>query len=403
MLSPAMQEAYMPLAFRLMQGESVDFPKVSPEPIRAMLPATGKQVLMMDDWEDDDDYEMSDPMPETQVVMIYPVKGMITKEDQYCGPRGTESLMRLLKKYDAMPEVMGHILEFDSGGGEATNIETVARTIRSLQKPTIAWYNGYCASAAYYMACACDEVYASEETDEVGSIGVLVSFADLKPYYENMGVKFHQVYADQSELKNKPINDAYEGNYDALKTEMLNPYAARFIATVQEFRPNLKDEDAYKGRLYMTPAAISIGMIDGMASLDEVIGRIQVLHIEKQRDMGLNTLFGGKPAPNAQEMTPAHDVAADIQALEASLNEAKSELASLRTELNEMRAGITAATQAIESIQEARRTSPGAAPAAVAAADTEPPLFATGEEDALAAMEAAFAKTAAADDRTRFS
>lgn len=58
-----------------------------------------------------------------------------------------------------------------------------------------------------------------------GSIGVMCSFSDLKPFYEKMGVKFHEIYADQSENKNEAFRLALEGDYTKIRQESLNPMA----------------------------------------------------------------------------------------------------------------------------------------------------------------------------------
>lgn len=60
-----------------------------------------------------------------------------------------------------------------------------------------------------------------------GSIGVMCSFSDLKPFYEKMGVKFHEIYADQSENKTRRFACLLEGDYTKIRQESLNPMALR--------------------------------------------------------------------------------------------------------------------------------------------------------------------------------
>lgn len=204
-------------------------------------------------------------------VAIYEIHGVITKHDQFCGPRGTVSLMRQMEKNEKDPAIVAHVLDIESGGGEATNIETVARFIRGLEKPVLSSYNGLCCSAAYYIAAAGDEIYATEQTDLVGSIGTLITFLDFREYYEKQGVKLHEIYASQSELKNAPFRAALDGDYEPIRTQLLDPYAQQFIQTIQEFRPGVQEEDAYKGQTYMADDAVKIGMIDGVKRFAEVL------------------------------------------------------------------------------------------------------------------------------------
>ena len=143
--------------------------------------------------------------------------------------------------------------------------------------PVLAWFNGTCASAAYYIAAAADEIYASEPTDIVGSIGTMISFADFRELYESAGIKIHEIYADQSQLKNLDFQQALEGNYQRLKEHLLNPYAQTFIDTVKAFRPQLRQAEAFQGEVYMAGEAIQIGMIDGQRTFAQAIVRVQEL------------------------------------------------------------------------------------------------------------------------------
>jgi len=266
MMTPPAAKAHLPLILRLMHGEDVLFPADEGRENKpyAFTPQAMRKIRY---------YDFSNA-PEGSVA-VYPVIGTVTKYSQLCGPRGTEDLMIRMGENEEAPNIVGHLLEIDSPGGQGTNLETVARFIRNeIKKPVVAWYNGTCASAAYYMASAADEIYASEETDEAGSIGVMMTFADLRKFWESQGVNIHEIYADQSELKNLDFQKARDGEYDLIKQGLLNPYAERFINTVKEFRPNLKEEDAFKGAVYMANAAIEIGMIDGIRTFERAVDRV---------------------------------------------------------------------------------------------------------------------------------
>jgi protease-4 len=275
MIDRTTAEAYLPLAIRLLKGEPVkfDFEGLETKP---------RLTSLMSGAVYNADGEMQQSESEASLVAVYPVVGLITKFDQECGPDGTETLMRWMSRYEQDKRVMGHLLKIDSGGGEATNIESVARFIRSLSKPVVAWYNGAAASAAYYMAAAADEIYASEDTDEVGSIGALISFTDVRGYWEQQGVQFHEIYADQSDLKNLDFKEALKGKYDPLREQVVNPYAQRFIDTVKEFRPGMTDKEAYRGKLYMSAKALEIGMIDGVKTYEEALVRVGDMAAERK-------------------------------------------------------------------------------------------------------------------------
>ena len=70
-----------------------------------------------------------------------------------------------------------------------------------------------------------------------------------------MGVKFHEIYADQSENKNESFRLALEGDYTKIRQESLNPMALRFQEEVKEKRIS-SYEPAYitEVRILVNPA-----------------------------------------------------------------------------------------------------------------------------------------------------
>lgn len=214
-------------------------------------------------------------------VAVHVVAGLISKYDTYFTD-GTETLMRRLAVADKLDNICGHLLEIDSGGGQGTNIETVARFIRGqVQKPVVAWFNGTAASAAYWIAAAADEVYASQVTDQVGSIGAYASFLDFRKMLADRGIVLHEVYAEQSDLKNVDLRQARDGDYELLREQMVNPLAACFISHVKELRPGLTEETAYRGAIFTATKAKEIGMIDGLLTFEQALQRINTLAQER--------------------------------------------------------------------------------------------------------------------------
>lgn len=237
---------------------------------------------------------------EATTVAYYDISGTITKADQECGPRGTVSLMRRMLANDRDPSVVGHFAEIDSGGGEATNVEEVARFIRyELKKPTVAHFNGLMCSAAQGIGAAFDECYATLPTDICGSVGVFMTFADWKAYYEKQGLKIQEVYADPSVLKNDDFTKAMEGDFEPIKKNLLNPFAENFIALIKELRPaTTGHDDIFKGKTYMAIEARDNGLIDGMMTQQQAINRVFELATQSKSNQSKSnqstkmTIFG---------------------------------------------------------------------------------------------------------------
>jgi protease-4 len=407
MLEASTLQSYLPLAARILRGEAV---QVYDDTKRAKIKFAG----LDDDYDDEyDDDVQAEPKPNS--VAIYPISGVITKNDQMCGPMGTISLMAQMRRWEDDDRVIGHLLQIDSGGGEATNIETVARFIRQdLKKPVIAWVNGMAASAAYYIAAAADAIYASQTTDIFGSIGVVMSFADVRPALEKQGVVFHEIYADQSDLKNLDFREAIEGNYERLRATVLNPYAEQFIGTVKEFRPGITREETFRGEILSSNPAIEHGLIDGYKTQEQAIE--QVFTLKKNNDMSstmkrmsaiigyeLQSSDGGvylnadelaklqnHLAPTADEVQEIEAINARLDLIAATIDGLSAEVTAFKGQTSSLETNLAAISQRVDAFGQA----PAAPPATgFVAADPAMPGT-TGAKDSLTAFEEAAAYAA---------
>jgi ClpP class serine protease len=204
-------------------------------------------------------------------IGIIQLHGPLMKYDQDCGPMGMLSLTDIFKRNDNNPNLHVHILDIDSPGGTVAGTEEFGDAVRAAKKPTITIVRDLMGSAAVWVGTGSKEVYASKELDEVGSIGVMMSFADLEPYYERLGVKFHSIEAEQSKDKNKIYKDLKKGEYDEYRKTVLNPIADKFISVVKQSRPNVKD-DQLTGKVFFARELVGT-LIDGIKTFDQVVAR----------------------------------------------------------------------------------------------------------------------------------
>lgn len=220
-----------------------------------------------------------DEAPEGSVAVI-PLKGDMLKEGTWCS-YGTEELASLLMEAVRSENIIGTVLDVDSGGGSVDAIAPLLTAIgesRAAGKPVVAGCD-LCASAAYYVACHANRVVAVNDLSaEFGSIGVMIQFADYQKYYEERGIKIHTVYSDLSGYKNAPFEAALKGDYKAIKDEMLNPLAQQFQQAVRSQRPALdeKTEGVLNGRMFFARDALKVGLIDRVGNglqtaIDEVV------------------------------------------------------------------------------------------------------------------------------------
>jgi protease-4 len=221
-------------------------------------------------------YRMDSPVPNEPYVGIIPIEGVVMKSDTWY-TIGTATLQNMMKYNEQDPNCCGHLLCIDSPGGSSANTETFARFIKDeIQKPVVAHVSSMCASAAYYIGCAADELWCSQADDSVGSIGVFCTLYDFSKYLADNGIAKHEIYATQSGQKNDSVKKAFAGDYKAIQTEYLDPVAEQFLQTVKDMRPNLTDKNALEGKLYAAKNAPT-GMIDGVMKFNDALARVTAL------------------------------------------------------------------------------------------------------------------------------
>lgn len=207
-------------------------------------------------------------------IAIIPLQGSMTKEDTMCA-YGATSIAKFIRHAADHNNISGIILDIDSGGGAVNAIAPLIDAISHAKskKPVVAWADT-AASAAYYTAVYCDQIIlANDISAQVGSIGVMVSFADMRPMWEKEGVKFHTIYPPESSHKNQAFELALKGKYDLIKSEILSPLARKFQAAVKEQRPNLnlEVEGIISGKMFYATDALQNGMVDGIGTLEQAI------------------------------------------------------------------------------------------------------------------------------------
>jgi protease-4 len=204
-------------------------------------------------------------------VAIIDVKDALMKEDQDCGPYGTATIGRIIKEADNNPYIAAIVLDVDSPGGTVDGTEALAAIVKSTQKPIVTFVDGMMASAALWIGTSADEVIASTDTDEVGSVGVILNFADVRPVYEKQGVVFHTVLASTSPDKQKTYNDLRAGKYDDMIKEVLDPLDEKFMNAVRENRPQVEDRHL-SGKVFFARDVMGV-FVDSIGTIETAILR----------------------------------------------------------------------------------------------------------------------------------
>jgi protease-4 len=201
------------------------------------------------------------------------------------GEASAENLVPGLKGAFEEPNAKAVVLRFNSPGGSPVQAGILNDEIRRLkalhQKKVYAVVEETCASGAYYVAVAADEIWA-DKASVIGSIGVIMDGFDFTGTMEKLGIKRRLIIAGA----NKGIADPFSPLSDAQRAQLQATVAQihqQFIAAVRQGRGDrLKEKpDTFSGLFWNGQEALDRGLIDHLGTLDliarEVVGAEEVI------------------------------------------------------------------------------------------------------------------------------
>ncbi|MDQ3230854.1 MAG: S49 family peptidase, partial [Pseudobdellovibrionaceae bacterium] len=203
-------------------------------------------------------------------VGVIPVRGPLFKRanlmTEHCGATSYETVLRDFHQMLASDQVRSIVLDIDSPGGEANGCSELADHIFGArgQKPIAAYVGGTGASAAYWIASACDRIYGSDSSI-IGSIGVQSALRSEKNQNE---IRF---VSSQSPNKNRdPSTEDGAREVQAV----IDGLAEVFISKVARNRGISRDMVLGKfgqGSVFIGSEAQKRGLIDEVSTLENVI------------------------------------------------------------------------------------------------------------------------------------
>jgi len=205
--------------------------------------------------------------PHTALVEV---RGEIASDTE----ASAENLVAALKSAFEDEGAEAVVLRFNSPGGSPVQAGIVNDEIRRLKaiykKKVYAVVEEECASGAYYIAVAADEIYA-DKASIVGSIGVLMDGFGFTGTMDKLGVERRLITAGE----NKGIGDPFtplSAKHRAYTQAMIDQIHQQFIKVVKEGRgKRLKlTPDTFSGLFWNGEEAVKLGLADHLGNLDYV-------------------------------------------------------------------------------------------------------------------------------------
>jgi ClpP class serine protease len=312
--------------------------------------------------------------PEGSIAYIE-ITGPIMKYG-FCG-YGSYELNQIVREAYATPNIKGLFYEYDTPGGQVDGIATFGDTIAASPKPDVGFVNdGMCCSGGMWTGTAHRELYASQDLDYIGSIGVYQSWYDQTEYLKKLGIKRVERYAPQSTEKNKVSKDAAAGNFTLLDEELF-AVAQKFIDTIARNRgERLKgsNDEWNKGKASTATWALETGLIDGIITREAALARLEALcdgaadlrtsttptntAQTQSTDMKFPKVFSlaGKAEPTETELTEANAELAEAGITGVALmpESVVTEAAAVTTQLNETTANVNKLTGELNTANAAK-------------------------------------------------
>ena len=210
------------------------------------------------------------------------------------------------------------VLLINSPGGSPVQAGMMNDEIRRLKvkhnKPVYAVVEETCASAAYYIAVAADQIFV-DKASIVGSIGVLMDGFGFTGLMDKLGVERRLLTAGE----NKGFLDPFSAQTEkqrAFAQDMLNQIHQQFISVVKAGRGvRLKETpEMFSGLFWTGQQAIELGLADKLGTLEyvarEVVKQEEIIDYTRRENVAerLAKRFGaavGEGAMKAVRALPA--------------------------------------------------------------------------------------------------
>ncbi len=223
-------------------------------------------------------------------IAIIPVNGTIAQHrgSDYWGGVFSEELVAEIGRMVEMPNIGAIVLSFDSPGGIVYGISEAAGAIREMTqaKPIYGYVKAEAASAAYWLASGTTKLFA-QPSSKIGSIGVWKMHIDASKAFEEIGWDITLISAGKFKTEGHPFGplpdearDEFQASVDRYYDDFLSGVAAG-----RNLSKGTVKSDFGEGRMLDAPRAKSLGMIDGIATLDELLAGIMAPPDTKRRSM----------------------------------------------------------------------------------------------------------------------
>lgn len=223
-----------------------------------------------EEWDEDGDTQHV-PSEDVKYINIMRLTGPITRGGGECSYGSIEMRDEMMEAADR-DDVIAHVFYTRTPGGAASALLDFRKAIeyaRSRGQKVYMYCDGTVASCGTFLSAMCDGVYAYNENDEIGSIGLYIAYMGMPAGAVNAETQetYVEVYASKSKEKNLADREAMKGNLEPIQREA-DEYLDMLLNNLRADRPSITDEEM-EGAMYKMKDAVGT-IIDGITTLPEL-------------------------------------------------------------------------------------------------------------------------------------
>jgi protease-4 len=191
------------------------------------------------------------------------------------GQASAENIMSGLQAAFKNKNTQGVVLRINSPGGSPVQAGEINDEIRRLRAkypatPIYAVVEEVCASGAYYVAAAADQIYV-DKASLIGSIGVIIDGFGFVGAMDKVGIERRAIAAGENKTFLDPFSPLSPQQRDYAQ-QMIGEIHQQFIAAVKAGRgARLKESpELFSGLVWNGARGVDLGLADALGSVDYV-------------------------------------------------------------------------------------------------------------------------------------
>jgi protease-4 len=211
---------------------------------------------------------------------------------------GADEITEQIDRADEDPVVEALLVKLNTPGGAVVPSDDIRLAIERFDGPVIAYTTDTCASGGYWIASACDELWARTGS-VVGSIGVRGSRFTATELLDTAGVEYEQFTAGEYKEAGVPFTELEKDEREYLQG-LIDDYYDEFVDVVADGR-DLDPEfvRSTEAKVYLGSEAAELGLVDELGTRRDVkeqleadLGEVTVREFEPSRGP-LSAVRGG--------------------------------------------------------------------------------------------------------------